>query len=98
MRNSQHVRYSSYLSQFALLLSLPVLFAGCAKQAQEIDTHPIPIRTVQLGTDSKSVTELFPVTLVRDRESNVSFRVGGVIDTLSIRAGQAVQSVRFLRL
>jgi RND family efflux transporter MFP subunit len=38
------------------------------------------------------LADQFPVSMVRDRESNVSFRVGGVIQALNVRAGQMVQS------
>ena len=94
MNNSKRIQYSSCLGQFALCLTL--LFAGFTQQTQVSIPPPIPIRTIQPVAETKSVAELFPVTLQRDREANISFRVGGVIETLNIRAGQWVKSGQLL--
>jgi multidrug efflux system membrane fusion protein len=80
----------------ALAICLPMLFAGCIKQQPEAVVTPIPVKTFQLGTAAIAATELFPVTLVRDRESNVSFRVGGIIQAMGVRAGQMVQAGQVL--
>ena len=81
----------THLKHCALALSFPVFFAACSKQPPEVVAVPIPVKTFQLGSDAQRADELFPVAIVRDRESNVSFRVGGVIQALNIRAGQTVQ-------
>jgi RND family efflux transporter MFP subunit len=91
MTSSKHLRIQSAIKPVAIALSLALLAAGCAKNPQEILDRPIPVRAVQLGTASMPTVEQFPATLARDRESNVSFRVSGVIQSLNIRAGQVVQ-------
>jgi len=75
----------------ALALSVSVLVAACSKPTQETAAKPIPVKTVQLGVGAPQSVELFPISVVRDRESNVSFRVAGVIQTMGVRAGQTVQ-------
>lgn len=76
----------------AIALGLPVLFAACSKPAEEAAPSPLPVKTVQLGSDFTQSAQAFPISMVRDRESNLSFRVGGVIASLHVRAGQMVQA------
>jgi len=75
----------------ALALCVPLWFAACAKQEPAALAPPLPVKTVVLGGDAQQPAESYPIAIVRDRESNVSFRVGGVIQSLAIRAGQTVQ-------
>jgi len=79
-----------------LLLSLALLLAACTRQSnsqtQDAAAPAIPVKTVQPGPVTRQSAEVFPVTIVRDRESGVSFRVGGVIEALNIRAGQRVEA------
>ena len=92
MKSKENYPASTLWKHCAIALSLPVLFAACTKQAEENAANPLPVKTVQLGSDSTQSVDEFPISIVRDRESNVSFRVGGVIQTLNVRAGQMVQS------
>ena len=96
MTAKDYLSSPKYLTHCTLAICLSVLFGGCAKQQPETAVLPIPVKTFQLGSDAGSVAELFPVTLVRDRESNVSFRVGGVIQAMGVRAGQMVQAGQVL--
>lgn len=72
---------------------LCLLLAACGKPVpQQAEPSPIAVKTYQIGTDATPTAPEFPVTVVRDRESNLSFRVGGVIQALAVRAGQSVQA------
>ncbi len=92
MSFKHYYRNAATFASFAIAASIPLLFGGCVKTLQEVNAHPIPVKTYQLGFDTNAVSERFPVTLARDRESNISFRVGGVIQALNVREGQIVQS------
>lgn len=92
MNTSNYKPFGPGWKRGAIALSLPLLIAACAKQPQEVVDNPLPVKTFQIGSEASPSADQFPIAIVRDRESNVSFRVGGVIQTLNVRAGQMVQS------
>lgn len=75
-----------------LVLGLALLFSACNPSPPPRTAAPLPVKTYQLGADTSPDVAQFPATIVRDRESNLSFRVGGIIQTLDVRAGQWVQA------
>jgi RND family efflux transporter MFP subunit len=73
-----------------LVLSLPL--CGCGKPKAETQyTQPVPV-TVVSPEPAKSDADgaRYPVTVARDREANLSFRVSGAIAALPVRLGDVV--------
>ncbi len=91
MKSKKYFSKMALCNHCALALCLPALITACSKLPEQTAASPIPVKTVQLGLDSTQQADLYPISIVRDRESNVSFRVGGVIQSLNSRAGQLVQ-------
>jgi RND family efflux transporter MFP subunit len=73
----------------ALLLPT-VILVGCSKPNTDdrVTASPIPVAVVSPGLESAEASDTrYPTTIARDRETNLSFRVGGVITRLPIRIG-----------
>ena len=84
------------LSTGAVLMLLSALGA-CTKQvATPSLAPPLPVQTFTVNPGFEETIQKFPVTLLRDREANLSFRVGGVIQSVNFKAGQLVTKGQLL--
>jgi RND family efflux transporter MFP subunit len=80
----------------AIALIFPLLMTACSRQHPEMTSSPLPVKTFQLGSEPSQPSDRFPISIARDRESNVAFRVGGTIQELQVRAGQWVEAGQVL--
>lgn len=96
----------SRLSRNPRLLATPTLLvtvllvaalSGCGgDEAGQVPPPPLPVQTVTVAAGAGAPSARYPVTLVRDREANIAFRVAGTVDELPVRIGQQVQQGQLL--
>lgn len=96
MMNMYQLRKIDHLSRFALASTFMFLLAGCHQEKNEALSPPLPVKTFLLTDSNTSEATAYPITVVRDRESNLSFRVSGIIQNLSLRAGDLVKEGQVL--
>lgn len=51
----------------------------------------IPVETVTVSPTIAAHSVAFPITVARDREANLSFRVAGDVESMPVRIGESVQ-------
>lgn len=80
-------------STIAAVVAGLACLGACSKRAEPVAVEPTPLPVtvvhVQDGS-SADPTERYPVTITRDREANLSFRVAGIVRTIPVRIGQRV--------
>jgi RND family efflux transporter MFP subunit len=69
--------------------ALSVALIGCHGKARPAATNtaPVPVETVTVDPTATRSSIRYPATIVRDREANLSLRVGGVMEAIPLRIG-----------
>jgi RND family efflux transporter MFP subunit len=68
---------------------LPFVLAACGTAAPPAGPAPVPVSAVTVGAPTAGGEEaVFSATIRRDREANLSFRVGGTVAEAPARIGQ----------
>lgn len=75
-------------------VALSLLVVGCKEKAAQADAAiaSVPVDAVTVDTTSAQPSVHYPATILRDREANLSLRVGGVIVAIPVRIGERVES------
>lgn len=77
--------------KFLIMFSLIVFFFSCSKE-EEVDFQPIrPVRTAVVKEYSTSLNMIFPAEIKSAQETNLSFRVGGIIDEINFKIGENIK-------
>lgn len=75
----------------ALSVSLAVAFvSACSEQAAEPEQTPRPVKIFTVGDLASNQIREFPARLKSPEEAELSFRIGGQLQNLSVREGQRV--------
>jgi hypothetical protein len=88
VKNSSDRTFAALVRLTMVALLLPtVMLVGRSKpnSSDQATASPIPVAVVSPGVESAEASNRrYPATIARDREANLSFRIGGVIDRLSL--------------
>jgi RND family efflux transporter MFP subunit len=71
-----------------LPIALVVLAAGCSSPAREQSSEPLPVEVVRVAGAAATDSDRFPITVRRDREAVLSFRVPGILAAVPVRIGE----------
>jgi RND family efflux transporter MFP subunit len=69
---------------------------GCSKPHADVREDAVASVTAVTvaGAIESSATDRFPITIARDREANLSLRIGGTIEAIPVRIGERVVAGR----
>lgn len=94
--NSNCLKSPFALNTGAVVMLLSTLGACHQQVATPSLAPPLPVQTFTVTPGFDETIQKFPVTLLRDREANLSFRVGGVIQSVNFKPGQLVTKGQLL--
>ena len=77
---------------FLFFLPILILFAGCSNESEVVSEPQIrPVKYAVVGPNDKARTYSFAGTAKSSVEAKLSFRSGGQIESLSVKAGDKVR-------
>src|SRR5690242_13819506 len=83
-----------------LLLAAAVLMEACGGRANElkttIATEAIPVKLVQVSQQTNSTIIHASGLVGTENEAKLSFKIGGIIDNILVKEGQAVKKGQLL--
>jgi RND family efflux transporter MFP subunit len=81
-----------------LLLVLPLLLAACGRTppAPPVAAPPTPVQVAPVALSARAIPVRVPGVVSRRAESALAFKAGGIVRTVSVRAGDQVEAGQVL--
>ncbi len=78
------------------ILVLSFFISGCEEPAQIVEAGSRPVKTIVIGGDAATDTRTFPAVVDAIQKADISFRVSGKVQTITVKEGDEVKQSQVL--